>query len=584
MAPLDQIRDTSVQAMVREYNDTFRQLASESEQRLRIRNQYEQTTHEAGELTPEAIRLRNALDLVNLEVSHAKEAVSSLRRQLRSRCFYIVAPPNGQTAYYTLDSMKQHAEHGRCKGFLVVSNDSLDLTHLVFRAGGAVVGNIPRGLPQLSLPPWDTSVAINLLSMAMIISLLGFMEAISIAKAMAAKTGQRIDPDQELMGQGLSNIVGSMSLSYAVSGSFSRSAVNLQAGAVTGFSNVISSAVVVVVLLFLTPLLYHLPQAVLAAIIMMAVVGLINIQNFVHAWRAQRHDGIIGVITFVSTLAFAPHLDRGILIGVALSLLHYLVRNTKPAIAMLSLHEDRSYQNRDRYNYRQCRHIAVIRYAGSLFFANVSYLEGQLTAAVDSMPELKQVILVGNGINELDASGVDALEIIVERLESRGLKFALTGLNDNVNETMKRTGLLARIGEENVYRSVSRAIDTVWHATHEGSDEQRCPLRFIPTRLVLPTAPGARMADNRFFFIRPQKRPRINRSLNTIRIRAHSNPRLSALRRSHVTGRCPIGVQSDSFDVNLASDSSESTRKVPGRLNPTPALWDNALLRNVAKL
>lgn len=492
---LDQIKDQSVRVMVHEFNTSYETLTEYSERRVEIRNEYEQVTGDNGKKTPEAIRLQNELDLINLEINHTKEAISGLRRNLRDQCLCMVESPGAPAAFYPLDSMQQGDRRSTCQCYLEVGNTPLDPNRLVLRAGGDVVGTIPQGLPALSLPPWNGSIALNLLSMAMIISLLGFMEAISIAKAMAAKTGQRIDPDQELVGQGLGNIIGSMSQSYAVSGSFSRSAVNLQAGAATGFSNVISSAVVVIVLLFLTPLLYHLPQAVLAAIIMMAVVGLINIRNFVHAWRAQRYDGVIGIITFVTTLLFAPHLDRGIMIGVALSLLLYLLRNTKPAIAMLSLHWDHTYRNRDRFDLRQCRHIAVIRYAGSLFFANVSYLEEQVTSAVDSMPELKHVILVGNGINELDASGVDALEILLERLEGRGLEFSLTGLNDNVLDTMRRTGLLARIGEDSVYRNVARAVDAVWHTAHEDSDERQCPLKVVPTRLVLPTAPEVRKSD-----------------------------------------------------------------------------------------
>ena len=125
------------------------------------------------------------------------------------------------------------------------------------------------------------------------------MEAISIAKAMAAKTGQRLDPNQELIGQGLANMVGALGQSYPTSGSFSRSAVNLQAGAVTGLASVFTSLAVVIVLLFFTPLLYHLPQSVLAAIIMMAVVGLLNVAGFVHAWHAQWYDGLISIITFL---------------------------------------------------------------------------------------------------------------------------------------------------------------------------------------------------------------------------------------------------------------------------------------------
>ncbi len=316
----------------------------------------------------------------------------------------------------------------------------------------------------------------------MIISLLGFMEAISIAKAMAAKTGQRLDPNQELIGQGLSNIIGSMGRSYAVSGSFSRSAVNLQAGAVSGLSNVFSSLVVVIVLLFLTPLLYHLPQSVLAAIIMMAVIGLISVKTFIHSWRAQKYDGIIGVITFVCTLAFAPHLDRGIIIGVALSLILYLLRNMRPSLAMLSLHPDGTYRNQARFDLKQCDRIAVVRYAGSLFFANVSYLEEKVMDTVRAMPKLKHILIVGNGINELDASGEEILATLIDRLHAKGLGLSMSGLNDSVLDTMRRTGLLARIGEENLYPNVFRAVENIWESTHESGGELDCPLRVAPTK------------------------------------------------------------------------------------------------------
>jgi len=491
-ANINQIRDISFQALVREYNSAHAEMNRLSEERVGLNERFHQVVETSGESTPEAITLRNEIELASLEISHIKASISALRERLRYRSLYLQEGPDGEAAFYPADSLSPDESANLLEYRPVVGNRPLHTDRFFMRAGGDVVSDIPRGLPKLGLPHWSGSTALGLLPMAMIISLLGFMEAISIAKAMAAKTGQRIDPNQELVGQGLSNIVGSMSQSYAVSGSFSRSAVNLQAGAATGLSNVISSLVVVIVLLFLTPLLYHLPQAVLAAIIMMAVVGLINVKIFVHAWRAQKYDGIIGVVTFITTLVFAPHLDRGIMTGVGLSLLLYLLRNTKPAIAMLSLHWDRTYRNRDRFGLGQCRHIAVVRYGGSLFFANVNYLEENVIEAVESMPELRHVILVGNGINELDASGTDTLEILLERLDGRGLKFSLTGLNDDVLDTMKRTGLLARIGEENVYRNASSAIDAVWSGAHEGSDEVKCPLKVVPSLLVLPTAAEAR--------------------------------------------------------------------------------------------
>jgi len=151
------------------------------------------------------------------------------------------------------------------------------------QGGGEVVGEVPQGLPEFKLPHFTWDAFMSVLSAAIVISLVGFMEAISIAKAIAAKTKERLDPNQELVGQGLANLVGSFSQSYPVSGSFSRSAVNMNAGAKTGMSSVFTALIVLVALLFLTPLLYHLPQAVLGAVIIMAVVGLVNIDAVKHA-------------------------------------------------------------------------------------------------------------------------------------------------------------------------------------------------------------------------------------------------------------------------------------------------------------
>jgi len=349
--------------MIADYNAAQANLVEQSEERVGLRMRFEEVSESAGTHSPEAIELNYRISLLTLAINRLREETGEMRRQLREQRFGMVELPDGRRGFLTGEEIQRRNLKAVLTGYLKVGNGTLDPDHLVFKAGGDVVGNIPRGLPALSLPSFSPSIALHLLPMAMIISLLGFMEAISIAKAMAAKTGQRIDPNQELVGQGLANMAGSATQGYAVSGSFSRSAVNLQAGAVTGFSNVISSLVVVIVLLFLTPLLYHLPQAVLAAVIMMAVVGLINIHTFVHAWRAQRYDGIIGLITFVATLGFAPHLDFGILIGVTLSLLLYMVRNMKPAIAMLALHWDGTYRNRERFDLGQCRHVVVLRYA-----------------------------------------------------------------------------------------------------------------------------------------------------------------------------------------------------------------------------
>jgi SulP family sulfate permease len=227
--------------------------------------------------------------------------------------FNLYSAPEGKPELYLTDlqtrSNKPHPESWRIR--------KIEGGELKLARGGEVVGRVPSGLPSFELPRLDWTTVVDLLGTAFVISLFGFIEAISIAKAMAAKTKQRLDPNQELIGQGLANLVSSLSHAFPVSGSFSRSALNLNAGAVTGMSSVFSGLIMLVTLLFLTPLLYYLPQSVLAAVIMMAVGGLINFEAIKHAWQAHRHDGIAALTTFLATLGFAPHLDNGILLAPA---------------------------------------------------------------------------------------------------------------------------------------------------------------------------------------------------------------------------------------------------------------------------
>ena len=171
---------------------------------------------------------------------------------------------------------------------------------------------------------------------AAVLTLIGLVEVVSVAKTIATKTRHTLDLNQELIGQGLSNLVGSLFQSYAVSGSFSRSAINLSTGAVTGFSSFVTSAVVLLTLLVLTPLFYHLPDATLAVIVMTAVLSLFRMQPAMTAWRVSRRDGLVAFVTFVVTLVSAPYLHIGILIGVLLSLILYLHRTMRPHMAFLA--------------------------------------------------------------------------------------------------------------------------------------------------------------------------------------------------------------------------------------------------------
>ena len=346
--------------------------------------------------------------------------------------------------------------------------------------GGEVVGRIPRGFPALKLPQLSWSTITTLLSTAFVITLVGFMEAISIAKAMATKTRQRVDPNQELIGQGLANIAGSFSQSFPVSGSFSRSAVNISAGAQTGVSSLVTAALVVLTLLFLTPLLYHLPQAVLAAIIMMAVVNLINFTAIRHAWLAHRHDGIAAIATFVATMIFAPHLDIGILAGAGLAIVLYLLRTMKPRVAILSRHPDGTLRDARLHDLPLSDYIIALRFDGQLYFANVPYFEDAVLEAVAAQPRARHVLIVGDGINQLDAAGEEVLRHLVQRLRDTSINVAFSGLKLQVLQVMRNTGLYEFIGEANMFRTEGQAIDALLARIDDPEfDPATCPLRRV---------------------------------------------------------------------------------------------------------
>jgi SulP family sulfate permease len=419
------------------------------------------------------------VSVVNLQTERAKHDAHVCRERLRKDLFVRQKFEDGSYKFYLKGAVPPGVEGDGRTWRLKVGNKLLDEGQLLMMGGGAVVGVIPKGLPSLTIPKIDLKVVLQLLPFAVIISILGFMEAISIAKAMAAKTGQRLDPNQELIGQGLGNIIGSIGKSYPVSGSFSRSAVNLQAGAVTGFSSVVTTVTVVIVLLFFTPLLYHLPQAVLAAVIMMAVIGLINVSGFMHAWRAQWYDGAISIISFVATLAFAPHLDKGIMIGVVLSLGMFLYKSMRPTVARLSKAEDDAHRDSLIHGLEECKYIAMVRFDGPLFFANASYLEDCVAEIRLAKKKLKHIILVSNGINDIDASGEEALSLLVDRVRSAGIEMSFSGINESVMKVLKRTHLLAKIGEQNIFPTTEKAVCAIHERAHRGGDEKTCPLTAV---------------------------------------------------------------------------------------------------------
>jgi SulP family sulfate permease len=460
---------------IQEFNRAVEQIPVQAEERMRLGK----TLEEAGKAKDvfAEIDIRHDLDMVNTRIERLKHQAQLARSWLRDLLMEGIQGPEGSMRFVPKGAAGNGGDGRTWR--IKVGNSPLKTDRLTLTGGGDVVGVVPQGLPALTVPPLDLKVFLHLLPYAVIISLLGFMEAISIAKAMAAKTGQRLDPNQELIGQGLSNIAGAIGKSYPASGSFSRSAVNLQAGAVSGLSSVFTSLAVVIVLMFFTPLLYHLPQAVLAAVIMMAVIGLVNVSGFVHSWRAQWYDGVISVLTFVCTLAFAPHLDKGIMIGVALSLLVFLYKSMRPTIVSLSRHEDEAYRSSFAHQLAECRYVDLVRFDGPLFFANASYLEDQINDRLINKKDLRHIVIAANGINDMDASGEESLSLLIDRVRSAGVDISFCGINEAVMAVLHRTYLLEKIGTDHMFPTMEQAVCAVQESAHQGGEEQDCPLTTV---------------------------------------------------------------------------------------------------------
>lgn len=317
--------------------------------------------------------------------------------------------------------------------------------------GGAVVGQVGAGLPGFKLPQVEYSQLKHLVMPAAVIALLGFVEAISIAKALSQETRQRLSADQELVGQGLANIVASLFQGYAVSGSFSRSAVNFSANAKTGFSSVVTGLLVATTLLFLTPLLHHLPQATLAAVIMVAVAGLIKFEPIEHVWKVHPHDAFVAVIVFVTTLFFAPHLEDGIIVGVLLSLGLYIYQTMRPRLLELSLAEDGTLRGAEVFNLQTSDSIAIYRYDGDLYFVNAGYLERQLLNLIAAKPKLKVIILDFESVSFIDATGEEIVSLIAEHLKVAGIDFYIARAKKQLMDVFERTGLVKKIGKHHFF-------------------------------------------------------------------------------------------------------------------------------------
>ena len=329
--------------------------------------------------------------------------------------------------------------------------------------GVKIVGEVPQGLPSLGIPSLGAGTIQQLLPVALAISLVSFMESIAVAKAIQAKhKNYKVEPNQELIALGLSNVGGAFLQSYPVTGGFSRTAVNDQAGAKTGMASIISGLLIVLTLLFLTPLFYYLPKAILASVIMVAVFGLIDVKEAVHLWRADRSDFWMLIITFVATLTLG--IEQGIGIGVILSLAMIIFRSTRPHMAELGKVPGTIFY-RNVHRFKQLEHrkdILIVRFDAQLYFANIGFFKEKLEEMIAGKGnDLKALIINAESINSMDSSAIHAVEDLVENFREKGLQVIFTGVIGPVRDTMAKGNLLKKIGEQHFFMSVQDAVDSI---------------------------------------------------------------------------------------------------------------------------
>jgi SulP family sulfate permease len=307
--------------------------------------------------------------------------------------------------------------------------------------GVALVGAIPQGLPALTLPVFDLDLMRTLLVPALLISLVGFVESVSVAQTLAAKRRQRIAPDQELIGLGAANIASAISAGYPVTGGFARSVVNFDAGARTPAAGVFTAIGIALAALFLTPLLAGLPQATLAATIIVAVLSLVDFKAMKRVWAYSRMDFAAMAATIAGTLLSG--VETGIVIGVALSILLHLYRTSRPHMAVVgNVPGTEHFRNINRHQVVTEPHVLSIRVDESLYFANSRYLEDRIAELVAERPELRHVVLMCSAINAIDASALESLEEINHRLKDAGISLHLSEVKGPVMDRLRRSHFL----------------------------------------------------------------------------------------------------------------------------------------------
>lgn len=323
--------------------------------------------------------------------------------------------------------------------------------------GVQIVGEVPAGMPAPRLPSFDLATMQALLPAAWVIALVGYIGSISVAKVFATKNGYEVDANQELVAQGLANLSASLFPAFPVAGGFGRSAVNAEAGATSGLASVISAALVALTIMFLTPLFYYLPKAALAALIVTAVISLVDIAEVRHLWRVKPSDLILLLISFVATLALG--LQWGIFTGVLASLVWFVARSTRPHFAVLGRLPQGAYRNVLHHPEAQTHPgVSIVRMDAQFYFGNVTFLKDKLRELEASQEGLSCIIIDASAMNQLDSSADAALHELAQAYRRRGIWLFLAGVKHPVWQVLNKSGFVACYGKGHMFVTVEDAV------------------------------------------------------------------------------------------------------------------------------
>ncbi|NJL02241.1 MAG: sulfate permease [Spirulinaceae cyanobacterium SM2_1_0] len=334
-------------------------------------------------------------------------------------------------------------------------------------AGVRVIGDIPAGLPALALPSFSGAMLPALLPAMLTIAGIGFTEGFAVAQALGSRRRQTVDANQELIALGAANLGAALTGGYPVTGGVSRSAVNFTAGANTGLALMITGGLLALTVAFLTPLFYFLPQACLAAMIIVAVANFLDWQTLQKLWRYNRPDAIAFLATFAVVLA--ADVVAGILAGVAVSLLLYLWRTSRPHIAIIGrIAGTEHFRNVERHPVLTCPEVLTVRVDESLYFANTRALEDFLLNAAAQNPTVQHLVLTCSGINFIDGSALETLERLLDRLREMGVQFYLAEVKGPVLDGLERIGFIEHLGRDRLFLSTAQAMQALATGDREG--------------------------------------------------------------------------------------------------------------------